>query len=176
MGCPLRSQAWVRRRRWGREAGSGGRGGGERADVRIGAREGGRGAAREGGEGGRGERDGGGREPRRAPRARSRLLRLLRVRSARPRRDGLARGLPLLLPRPAAPPPRRAPPAGEWPRYAGREGGGLCVTAGRAVPGAGARGRGAAGARGGAGSGAGAPGLGLGVGDRASRGSWRPGK
>lgn len=45
-----------------------------------------------------------------------------------PRQDGLARGLPLLLPRPAAPPPRRAPPAGEWPLGAGREGGGLCVT------------------------------------------------
>lgn len=44
---------------------------------------------------------------------------------AGPGRDGLARGLPLLLPRPAAHPPRRAPPAGEWPRGAGREDGGL---------------------------------------------------
>lgn len=49
-----------------------------------------------------------------------------------------------MLPRPAAPPPRRAPPAGEWPRGAGREGGGLCVTARRAVPVVVARGRGAA--------------------------------
>lgn len=49
-----------------------------------------------------------------------------------------------MLPRPAAPPPRRAPPAGEWPRGAGREGGGLYVTARRAVPLVVARGRGAA--------------------------------
>lgn len=134
--------------------------GGERRERRTrggSGRKVGIGAGQEGGEKrGREERAArwrrGGREPRSAaPAPASGASRAAARRG--PSRDGLARGLRLLLPRPAAPPPRRAPPAGEWPRGAGGRrpvrhgcgGGGQCR--GRSPGGAGPRGRGARGWR-----------------------------
>lgn len=140
-----------------------GAGSGRTWGLERGRREG---SAREGGEGGRGSgpRAGGSPGERGAPApascASSACL-------GAGRRDGLARGLPLLLPRPAAPPPRRAPPAGEWPRRAGREGGGLCVTAGGQCRGRAPGGAGLPGLEG-RGERSGAPGLRQGRGGRGS--------
>lgn len=113
----------------------------------------------------------GGREPRSAAPAPASCASRAAARRG-PSQDGLARGLPLLLlPRPAAPLPRRAPPAGEWPRRAGgrrpvRHGRGQCR--GRAPEGAGLPGP-----EGERGTELASPVPGLGVRDRAGRGEPR---